>query len=124
MFHKTVDVDVWRWSMVSPSGSWGAEEGQYAYSHTFQAPYQPFSSLASYRDRQMFANVTGLLTPPFNTDIQENDELVIHENVYPGIVYPSGYCQERYERVATIERFGAIIPHLEVYVTYTQWDRR
>jgi len=120
MFHRPVDIDIYRWSEISPSGEWGAMSGAYAYSHTIQAPYQPFSSLASLRDRQMFANVTGLVTPPFATDIQENDELVIHENIYP-----SGQNQARYERVATIERFGAsIIPHLEVYTTYTQWDRR
>lgn len=109
MFFGFQDVEVWR--ALPPSGVF--QDLTYSYHHTmYGVTIQPFSSNEAMRNGQRFANVVGVLTAEVDEDIQELDELVY-------------LIDGSYGRVSVIEPWNSgILPHKEVYTTYSQWDRQ
>jgi hypothetical protein len=108
MFYGFQDVEVWR--LTPASGNWG--DPTYTYHHTENdVTVQPFSSNQMMRNNQLFANVIGVMTTEVDADIQNGDELVYLKDT-------------SYGRVSVVEPWDSdIMPHLEVYTTYSQWDR-
>jgi len=109
MFFGFQDIEIWR--LVPPSGTWG--DGQFEYHHTvYDVTVQPFSSNELVRNNQKFANVMGVITCDIDEDIQDDDELVYLKDVSYGLVH-------------VVEPWDSdILPHKEVYVTKSQWDRQ
>jgi hypothetical protein len=109
MWYGLQDIEVWR--IVPATGVY--MDDAYEYHHTiYDVTYQPFSSNQLVRNNQNFSNVIGVLTCDIDEDIKDNDEIV--------------YLKDgSYGRVQVCEPWDSgIIPHREVYVTYTQWDRQ
>lgn len=108
MFYGPQDIEIWR--LIPPSGNWG--DPSYSYHHTeFDVTCQPFSSSELVRNNQSFANVTGVIISDIEADIQNGDELVYVKNA-------------TYGRVHVAESWDSdIMPHKEIYVTDSQWDR-
>ena len=108
MFYGSQDVEVWR--LTATTGTWG--DPDWMYHHTMEdVTIQPFSSNQMIRNNQQFANVIGMLTVDIDEDTIDGDELV--------------YLKDNsYGRVQTVESWDSgIMPHKEIYTTYSQWDR-
>jgi hypothetical protein len=110
MFHGYQDIEIWR--KIAPSGLTNWEEEIWTYHHTeVDVTVQPFSSNQRICNNQLFANVVGVIITEIEADLREGDELVyLKDNTYG--------------RVQVAELWDSdIMPHREVYVTYSQWDR-
>lgn len=66
---------------------------------------QPFSSLEAMKAGQLFSNVVSYFTCPIALDVRKDDVL------YDGV---------EFYQVTTIENYRNILPHREVYVSYSQ----
>jgi hypothetical protein len=108
-----VEIDVWRKTVPSGVGNWGDNlPDTYEYDHTFEGTVQVFEANEGNRNNQVFSNVRHLVTCSTDVDLIDSDELVFHNR------------EDRYARVVYIEPFeNSIRPHLEVFVSDTQWDR-
>lgn len=108
MWYGLQDVEVWR--RMPASGNWGVP--QPTYHHTIRdVTIQPFSSNEAVRSGQAFANVISLFTCDIEEDIKNGDELILGDGSTL--------------RVQVAEAWNAgILPHWEVYLTYSQWARQ
>jgi hypothetical protein len=110
MFYGLQDIEIWRSIPTSGIANWG--DPQWSYHHTEgEITVQPFSSSQMFRNNQMFADVISVFTCDVDADIQDGDELVFIKD-------------GSYARVQVREKWDSgIMPHLEVYLSTSQWDR-
>jgi hypothetical protein len=109
MFYGSQDVEVWRLTPVTGTFS----DPIYTFHHTAEeVTIQPFSSNQGMRNNQLFANVLAIMIVDSEEDMADGDELVYTKDA-------------SYGRVQVVESWdSSVMPHKEVYTSYSQWDRQ
>lgn len=105
MWFRRVAANVWRY--VPPSGF---VPETYVCSGLIYGTISPLNGAESIRNNQRFADVRKIFVCDidYEDSIFDDDELEI---------------EDRWYRVKSVESFNNVLPHIEIYLGDSQWER-